>query len=61
QIPVYGAKELGADEKKIGLAGSFTEVTEIFAPKWDRKRLMIEGPVEEQVEALLKNIKDMRY
>ncbi|MEW6328259.1 MAG: electron transfer flavoprotein subunit beta/FixA family protein [Thermodesulfobacteriota bacterium] len=56
QIPVYGAKELGADEKKIGLAGSFTEVTEIFAPKWNRKRLMIEGTVEEQVEVLLKNI-----
>lgn len=61
QIPVYGAKELGADEKKIGLAGSFTEVTEIFAPKWNRKRLMIEGTVEGQIDVLLKYIKEMRY
>ncbi len=60
QIPVYGAKELGADEKRIGLAGSFTEVTEIFAPKWNRKRLMIEGTVEGQIEVLLKYIKEMR-
>lgn len=57
KINVYGAQELGADENKIGLAGSFTQVTEIFAPRWDRKRLMIEGSVEEQVESLLEHLK----
>ncbi len=56
-ISVYGAKELGADQNKIGLSGSFTEVTEIFAPKWDRQPQIIKGSVDEQIETLLKNLK----
>lgn len=57
KIPVYGAEELGAHENKIGLSGSFTQVTEIFAPKWHRERLMIKGSVAQQIETLLENLK----
>ena len=59
QIPVYRAKDLDADQNNIGLSGSLTEVVEIFAPKWDRKRLMIGGSVEEQVDALIANLKKL--
>lgn len=57
EIPVWGAKELGAEEGRLGLSGSFTEVTEVFAPTWNRQRSMIEGSVAEQVETVIGHLK----
>ena len=53
EVPIYGLDDLGAHPESVGLAGSPTQVVEIFAPKPRGKRIRIEGRPEEQAEQLL--------
>jgi len=47
EVPMLGAVALGLAEGEVGLAGSFTQVVEVFAPKAQGQRQMIEAPAEE--------------
>jgi len=53
QIPIWGQEDLALDENELGLKGSATQVTKIFAPKPRGKRMILEGEVGEQVSRLL--------
>lgn len=59
EIPVWGAKELEADENEVGLAGSYTQVVKIFTPQIKHETRIIEGTTEEQVEQLYKVLKEL--
>ncbi len=58
-IPVWGAKEIEADEKEVGLSGSYTKVVKIFAPQIKHETKIIEGAIEEKVEELHKILKEL--
>ena len=55
-IPVWGAKDIEADEADLGLKGSPTQVKKIFAPEARSDRQMIEGIPEEQATALAEKL-----
>lgn len=57
RIPIYSAKDIGADIKRLGLNGSATRVINVFKPQRKRKLEWIEGSVEEQVEKLLDRLR----
>ncbi len=52
--------DIGADENSLGLRGSPTQVRNIFAPEVRAERKMIEGTAEEQVDNLIKELKDIK-
>ncbi|GAB4388473.1 MAG: electron transfer flavoprotein subunit beta/FixA family protein [Thermodesulfovibrionales bacterium] len=54
------AADLGADEKNLGLAGSPTQVKNIFAPEARKDREMMEGAPEEQAEKLLAKLMELK-
>ena len=47
EVPVKGAAELGLSESEIGLAGSYTQVVEVFPPPAAGEHEMIEGSPEQ--------------
>ncbi len=51
---------IGAEEENIGLKGSPTQVRNIFAPQIKADRKMLEGSLEEQVEALIKELRGLK-
>ena len=53
QIPVYGPEEIKADPACIGLAGSPTQVVEVFPPQSRGERTMLEGTPDEQAGLLI--------
>ena len=57
-ITHYNAEDLSADESKIGLNGSSTEVFKIFAPERKGDRVILRGTLEEIVQQLCQNLKD---
>jgi len=58
-IPVWDVKELEADEKEVGLSGSYTQVVKIFTPQIKHETIMFKGTTEEQVERLHKILKEL--
>ncbi len=52
EITVWNAADIGADEKRTGLAGSPTRVVSIFTPQRNTKAVMLEGEPEKAVETL---------
>ncbi len=52
-IPVYGAADLNAAPDCVGLAGSPTQVVEVFAPQPRGDRVNIDGAPGEQARQLL--------
>ncbi len=52
EITVWNAADIGADEKRTGLAGSPTRVVRIFTPQRNTKAVMLEGEPEKAVETL---------
>ena len=58
KITYLDAKSLSADESKIGLNGSSTEVWKIFAPERKGNRVILRGTLEEIVQQLCQNLKD---
>jgi electron transfer flavoprotein beta subunit len=53
RIPVWGPEDLELTESEVGLKGSATWVTQIFAPKPRGRQIMLKGEVHEQVNQLL--------
>jgi electron transfer flavoprotein alpha/beta subunit len=53
-------KAIGAEEENVGLKGSPTQVRNIFAPQAKTDRKMLEGSIEEQVEALVKELRGLK-
>ena len=60
EIKKLGRAELGIDEKDTGLKGSPTQVKNIFAPEARTDRRMLHGTVEEQVNHLIEELKNLR-
>jgi electron transfer flavoprotein beta subunit len=59
-IKKWGQADIMADERDLGLKGSPTQVKNIFTPEARSGRKMIEGTPEEQVEALLQELRGMK-
>jgi len=57
KYPVWTAKDIGADLTRTGLDGSPTQVKRSFAPEPKGGGLMIEGTPQEQVAALVEQIR----
>jgi electron transfer flavoprotein beta subunit len=60
EIRKWSSSDLGADADKIGLKGSPTQVKNIFAPKAKKDRKMLEGTLEEQVGALVRELGNLK-
>lgn len=58
QIKVLTAKDLGADEKSLGLNGSPTQVVRIFTPSPREGGQMLTGSTEEIADRLIEVLKD---
>jgi electron transfer flavoprotein alpha/beta subunit len=58
KVSAWSAKDIGADENKIGLKGSPTQVVRIFPPAPRGGREMLSGTLEEQVAAVTKKLKE---
>ncbi|MCL4456914.1 MAG: electron transfer flavoprotein subunit beta/FixA family protein [Nitrospirae bacterium] len=52
--------DIGAEAGNVGLKGSPTQVKNIFAPQSKADRKMIEGSVEDQVEALIRELRGLK-
>ncbi len=59
-IPKWGRADISADENDLGLKGSPTQVKNIFTPERRSDRRLLEGPPEEQVEALLRELRGIK-
>ncbi|RJQ21748.1 MAG: electron transfer flavoprotein subunit beta/FixA family protein [Nitrospiraceae bacterium] len=55
-----GKDDIHADENCIGLKGSPTQVKNIFAPQLKAERKMIEGAPEQQVAALIEELRTIK-
>jgi electron transfer flavoprotein alpha/beta subunit len=51
---------IGAEEGKVGLKGSPTQVRKIFAPQSNVVKKTLEGTLEEQVGALIEDLRGMK-
>lgn len=60
EIKKLGMEDINADENSLGLKGSPTQVKNIFAPETKAERKMIEGTPEEQVDALIEELKKIK-
>lgn len=60
EIKKWGQADIAADESDLGLNGSPTQVKNIFTPEARSGRMMLEGSPEEQVEALLKELRGIK-
>jgi electron transfer flavoprotein beta subunit len=57
QIKPWSAADIGADVNRIGLKGSPTQVVRIFPPAPRGHREILSGSIEEQVAAVVTNLK----
>jgi electron transfer flavoprotein beta subunit len=58
KVTVWTAKDIGADESKLGLKGSPTQVVRIFPPAPRGQREILSGSIEEQVAIVAKKLKE---
>jgi len=58
KVAPWTAKDIGADEEKIGLKGSPTQVVRIFPPAPRGQREILSGSIEEQAAFVAKKLKD---
>lgn len=56
EIKQLSAADIKAEESKLGLKGSPTQVRNIFAPDAKKDRRMVEGTTTEKVEAIVKEL-----
>jgi electron transfer flavoprotein beta subunit len=56
EIKVLSAADVGADATKIGLAGSPTQVVDVFPPPPRGERAILTGSIDEQVEQLVEKL-----
>ncbi|MCK4519667.1 MAG: electron transfer flavoprotein subunit beta/FixA family protein [Candidatus Omnitrophica bacterium] len=59
EILVWGNKDLGLEEDKIGLNGSPTQVVKIFTPSAKEGGKILDGEPQEVVDKLVEEIKDI--
>lgn len=52
--------DIGAEEEKIGLKGSPTQVRKIFAPETKKDRKMLAGTPEEQITQLIEELRGLK-
>jgi len=60
EIKKWSLSDIQADENKTGLKGSPTQVKNIFAPEAKKDRRMLEGKPEEQVDALIQELRRLK-
>jgi electron transfer flavoprotein alpha/beta subunit len=60
EIKKFSAADIDADENDTGLKGSPTQVKNIFTPEPRSGRKMLEGTPEEQVDALLQELRGIK-
>jgi electron transfer flavoprotein beta subunit len=60
EIKKWGFSDIQADENKLGIKGSPTQVKNVFVPEIRKDRKMLEGTPEEQVDALIKELRGMK-
>jgi electron transfer flavoprotein beta subunit len=60
EIKKLTREDIGAEESETGLQGSPTQVRNIFAPESKKDRKMLEGSVEEQVNQLIEELKNIK-
>ncbi len=58
KVPTMTAKDINADENRLGLKGSPTKVVRIFPPAPRGQREILSGTVEQQVELVAKKLKE---
>lgn len=58
KVTAWTAKDIGADEEKIGLKGSPTQVVRIFPPAPRGQREILSGSIEEQAATVAKKLKE---
>ncbi len=56
EIQVLSAEDVGADSAKIGLAGSPTQVVDVFPPPPRGERALLTGSIDEQIEQLVEKL-----
>ena len=56
EIQVLSAADVGADPAKIGLAGSPTQVVDVFPPPPRGERALLTGSIDEQIEQLVEKL-----
>jgi len=59
-ISKWALSDIAADENSLGLKGSPTQVKNIFTPEARSGRRMLEGTAEEQVDALIQELKGIK-
>lgn len=59
-IKKWGLADIAADENDLGLKGSPTQVKNIFTPEPRSGRKMLEGTPEEQVDALIQELRGIK-
>lgn len=59
-IPVWGVRELGADQGRVGLAGSATKVIKIFFPQRVNQGEIFQGSPESQAESLVNKLREAK-
>lgn len=60
EIKRWGLSDIDANGNSIGLRGSPTQVKNIFAPEAKKDRKMLEGRPEEQVDALIQELRGIK-
>ncbi|MBI4824289.1 MAG: electron transfer flavoprotein subunit beta/FixA family protein [Nitrospirae bacterium] len=60
EIKKWSPEDIGADEERLGLKGSATQVKRIFAPEQRGDRRILKGKVEEQVDELINELKGLK-
>jgi electron transfer flavoprotein beta subunit len=60
EIPVWGAEQLQPDESKIGLAGSPTKVSKVFAPPVKVDKEILSGEPAEMVKELIFKLREKK-
>lgn len=60
EIKKWTSADIGADENNTGLKGSPTQVKNIFAPQAKKDRKVLEGTVEQQIEALISELRSLK-
>jgi len=60
EIKKWGSSDIMADENNLGLKGSPTQVKNIFTPEARSDRKMLEGNPEEQVDALIQELRGIK-
>jgi electron transfer flavoprotein alpha/beta subunit len=60
EIKKWGPSDIDVDENYLGLRGSPTQVKNIFSPEARADRKIFQGKPEEQVDALIKELKGLK-